>query len=257
MGARERSSRRPASLSVWADQVQGRAVAVDPAHPGGADGPLETRRSVVDPWFSATVDMCARSVGGAELARWNGSPIVPRSRLFLPAPRSACQARGSAPTTSEQSEAVDGWSANRSDRSRHSIRWPALCVSNQETQPGRSSGLTKSSSAWTRSQSFCRDAVRDASAEHRVVPTSRANKRPPAGAACLRSEQSRGRNNRRCSDVGTTPNRARMAGALGGLWHALRSRELLRPERHLGGIPHVAIVRAFWGRIPLASNRTE
>jgi hypothetical protein len=25
-----------------------------------------------------------------------------------------------------------------------------------------------------------------------------------------------------------------MAGALGGLWHAPRSRELLRPERHVG-----------------------
>jgi hypothetical protein len=30
-----------------------------------------------------------------------------------------------------------------------------------------------------------------------------------------------------------SPTRARMAEAPGGLWHAPRSRELLRPERHL------------------------
>jgi hypothetical protein len=32
------------------------------------------------------------------------------------------------------------------------------------------------------------------------------------------------------------PTRARMAGALGGLWHVLRSLELLRPERHMRGM---------------------
>jgi hypothetical protein len=39
----------------------------------------------------------------------------------------------------------------------------------------------------------------------------------------------------------TSPIRARMAEALGGLWQAPRSRELLRPERHFGDARYVGL----------------
>jgi hypothetical protein len=139
----------------------------------------------------AWISLCGRAIGGGEVGTIRG----------------------------RQGERVAGRPAG-SGPARVLDRWLARCVGNQGTWSAAVERLDAVLLGLDSCSLVHSDGVRDCvgRAAGLFRPVAREPPRQPGGSV-VRSAQSRGRHNRRCSDLGTTPNRSRARSAV---WFAPR-----------------------------------